>query len=655
MVKNQNPTSQRRRGGQWHCGIKCPKKVRGRGEPESGKRTSHKITCSSGAAHLAPDFFYIIQEVPDCFVVPAYSCFDQFFSHHLEKTSKFGAAMETLVKKLGALYLDKATSWMPIWFEMDPEKLRILGNDCFARHDYFKAISCFTKSLARSPAGSRLRGLAYANRSAVLLTLGHYKESLADVQTALANDYPKEMVKKLHLRMAVCKKMMGMTEEAEEDFREAFTDTPKATIEGHKPALPVVPVEYVDPPKLSYGKSALDPLISSALLIVKEDGAFVAKRKIEIGDVLLVEPPLACSTHCCGIFGESNWIYCSECLKMCLNLMPCSSCSWDLYCSKKCSKLAWDKYHSSYCVAKKEVLEKICELGHPIIITIPIFVLPLLSLISTVGLKNCIISSDEPEQSLNVLFNARKTRTALEFPFVHVVIELIADSFQLKGEIEQKFIVFMKKALDEILARGEYVKHSAIAFINDSDEMSFGQQLVGWGFYPRAAAIVNSCKPNVYASFFQKTLVLRATRPIEEGEELFKSSNGKFSFCPAGEQQMRKSVSLNCNCVSCINNMKLYEDLSAELKYIGFDEYQWEFHLQYKADFASSLDRFHPVSTLTTENYKKCVEIFLKHGEEKRDGLDLKTVEFFEQYFTFLSIKLGVGEQGKKPYYLIPN
>ncbi|CAB3383199.1 Hypothetical predicted protein [Cloeon dipterum] len=561
--------------------------------------------------------------------------------------------MERLLEKLAALHLDKVTSWAPISLEMDPEKLRMLGNDCFARHDYFKAISCFTKSLARSPAGSRLRGLAYANRSAVLLCLGHYKESLADVQTAFANDYPKEMVKKLHLRMAVCKKMMGMTKEAEEDFRKAFTDTPKASIEDHKPALPVVRVEYVDPPKLSYGKSAVDPLISSALLIVKEDGALVAKRNIEIGDVLLVEPPLVFfSSNCCDSFGESNWIYCSECFKMCLNLMPCSSCSWDLYCSDKCSKLAWDKYHSSYCVAKKEVLEKLYELGHTI--TIPMIALPLFSLISTVGLKNCIISSDKPEQSLTVLFNARKT-TTYELPFAQIVIGLIADSFQLGGKIKQKFIVFMKRALAGIIARTEYVNHSAVAFVNNSDEMSFGREQVGWGVYPRTADIANSCKPNVFASFYQKTLVLRATRPIEEGEELSKSSFGKFSFCPAGEQKMRKSVTVDCNCDSCVNNMKLYEDLSAHLNRLGFDQFQCQHHLQHKVDLAYSLDRFHPVSSLTTENYKKCVEIFLKHGEEKRDGLDLKTVEFFEQYFSFLSIKLGVGKQVKRPYYMIPH
>ncbi|CAB3383198.1 Hypothetical predicted protein [Cloeon dipterum] len=262
--------------------------------------------------------------------------------------------------------------------ELCPERLRKIGNDFFEKNEYWKAISCFTKSLARSPAGSRLRGLAYANRSAVLLSLGHYKESLADAQTALANYYPQETAYKLHLRMGLCKKMMGMTTEAEEDFqlsikmvedlalgieeeKELKEEFLKQFTGKHKPVIPQVYGEYLRPPKLNYGKNPLEPKISSALLKLKDRHLLVAKNSIKIGDVLVIEEPLAYATHCGGGFCVTNWIYCSECFKMCLNLAPCSSCSWAFYCSEECSKTAWEKCHKTECAAFDSVLKKLIE------------------------------------------------------------------------------------------------------------------------------------------------------------------------------------------------------------------------------------------------------------------------------------------------------
>ena len=49
-------------------------------------------------------------------------------------------------------------------------------------------------------------GFAYANRSAVLVELGHFEEALEDIELAVKNNYSKSQVEKLVRRKNKCEK-----------------------------------------------------------------------------------------------------------------------------------------------------------------------------------------------------------------------------------------------------------------------------------------------------------------------------------------------------------------------------------------------------------------------------------------------------------------
>ncbi|XP_059490865.1 SET and MYND domain-containing protein 4-like isoform X2 [Neocloeon triangulifer] len=264
--------------------------------------------------------------------------------------------------------------------QLDPEELRMMGNKFYRSNDHWHAISAYTKSLARAPAGSELRGLAYANRSAVLLTLGYYEECIRDAKIAMENNYPENLAQKLHMRMAVAYKALGKEAEAQESLEVALKliedrkmrpEVEEAVIkslrdeleEDHVPQVPHMLVKYAEPPQLSYGPNPEDPRLSAA--VTASDGflthTFKANRNINVGDVILVEEPVIYETTCVVSEGEAAWIYCSECLKLCVNLKPCSTCSWACYCSEECASRAWEKFHKNECSAKQKVLETLIK------------------------------------------------------------------------------------------------------------------------------------------------------------------------------------------------------------------------------------------------------------------------------------------------------
>ena len=56
-------------------------------------------------------------------------------------------------------------------------------------------------------------GFAYANRAAVLVNLGHFKEAIQDVNLALKNKYPESQAEKLVQRKDRCEKAIQKKEE----------------------------------------------------------------------------------------------------------------------------------------------------------------------------------------------------------------------------------------------------------------------------------------------------------------------------------------------------------------------------------------------------------------------------------------------------------
>lgn len=86
------------------------------------------------------------------------------------------------------------------------EEWRLVGNVAFRNKKYYDALRLYTESVANAPVGSVELALAYANRSAVLITMGKLTECLLDINRAFQENYPEARRQKLVDRKNKCVK-----------------------------------------------------------------------------------------------------------------------------------------------------------------------------------------------------------------------------------------------------------------------------------------------------------------------------------------------------------------------------------------------------------------------------------------------------------------
>lgn len=183
------------------------------------------------------------------------------------------------------------------------EIFRKLGTDVLNLQKYHKAVEFYTRSVAWAPKGSSARGLAYANRSAVLEMLGQYQECIQDVDRALANDYPQMVRFKLFIRQAQCyrelknltlakkaideaKKCISELKLPEEKKKQLVASVDKDYSADLVPRVQKQIENYPEPLILSYGKNPEAPSMSSAVSIACDDKYgrhLVAAKDIQAG------------------------------------------------------------------------------------------------------------------------------------------------------------------------------------------------------------------------------------------------------------------------------------------------------------------------------------------------------------------------------------
>lgn len=98
--------------------------------------------------------------------------------------------------------------------ESESVRQREIGNLFTKRMDYGHAIAAYTKSIASAPHDSTALALAFANRGAILKTMGHFKDSVKDSLNALAHGYPEHLKHKVYIRLGQCYQQMGEVDEA---------------------------------------------------------------------------------------------------------------------------------------------------------------------------------------------------------------------------------------------------------------------------------------------------------------------------------------------------------------------------------------------------------------------------------------------------------
>lgn len=195
------------------------------------------------------------------------------------------------------------------------------GNEFSNQKDYPAAIEQYNKSLCFADRDS-VKSLAFANRSHSFLKLGLFNECLIDIELALKADYPAQKRPKLEERKLVCLSRM----------KESIKSTTR-------------PPE----PQLSFDTDDRIGCMAKVMQIAQDSvfgRYFIAQRDVPEDRVVMIEEPLMKFVDVC-----SQYRRCHCCLKENTNVIPCTTCTTTLFCSKKCVAIS-AKFHQLECDTK---------------------------------------------------------------------------------------------------------------------------------------------------------------------------------------------------------------------------------------------------------------------------------------------------------------
>lgn len=249
--------------------------------------------------------------------------------------------------------------------EKDPQhsvRSREDGNRSFMSCQYYKAVQEYTESIVYAVDSSEELALAYANRSAALFNLEKFEECIRDIDRALSLKYPDRLKTKVYERKGLCLTKLGRSG-ADSSFEEALTWVDKTNLSGAKMdkrrselnKLILTPNTVAERPKNAVKFSLPEISTTNSEIPCASDGVaikysekfgrhLVATREIKPGELLILEKP-----YCLRLIPKNLHKYCSYCLRVSWDLIPCKRCVHVAFCSDACKDKAWDDYHEVEC------------------------------------------------------------------------------------------------------------------------------------------------------------------------------------------------------------------------------------------------------------------------------------------------------------------
>lgn len=147
-------------------------------------------------------------------------------NYSVEQYSEMFSSLKNNHEKVGmAYYLFSEANLLPHGLKNHPKSskeslaFREKGNKEFLLKQDLLAVQTYSVSAAFAPIGSEELALAYANRSAVTLSLKEFETCLEDIDRALAGKYPEHLKFKLYERKGKCLKSIGKNKLAAEMFQ----------------------------------------------------------------------------------------------------------------------------------------------------------------------------------------------------------------------------------------------------------------------------------------------------------------------------------------------------------------------------------------------------------------------------------------------------
>ncbi|XP_045784087.1 SET and MYND domain-containing protein 4-like [Maniola jurtina] len=477
------------------------------------------------------------------------------------------------------------------------------GNDKFRTNLVEESYKCYTNSVKYAKHNSLMYSLALANRSAALLRMKRFQECLSDVALAIEHGYPLEQQHKLHLRRADCHIELQQRTEARASLDAAIqhanslklSATNALEFERHikilEKKLELVKEEgcvneSVVLPDWYLGPNPSFNAASNAIELRRNDAVgrhVVVRASTRRGDVLFSEEPYAWVA-----LPTDSAAVCEMCCAGDVNPVPCSVCSRSAYCGERCRALAALSFHRWECAAAQFSLFPTIGIAHLALRVLLIsaqngFPAPprrlpeattaaeLFRSYSQVD-NTQIYKQDTPPfyRMFNLVTNFDKMNNtdyvqyALTATMLTLYLENYTSFFEFLpsklpcklADVEMKLFAaaVVLRSLGQLVCNG-HATLSLSTVEDDGNGRTVSEREVrrATAIYPSAAMMNHSCDPNIINTFYNSRLIIRCSRELAAGSEVFNCYGPHRAREPTAQRrsQLRAQYMFACDCTAC--------------------------------------------------------------------------------------------------------
>jgi len=560
------------------------------------------------------------------------------------------------------------------------EEYRKKGNEFYKKNKLDDALTAYSKSISFAINKSIELGLAYANRSAVLISLQEPVLCNYDITLAFKNSYPSNLYYKLYERRSKCFEITENNDEALKSIEESIKSLEVANANQNKKEglkkrlakslknlkerdvlsikqnyLPFKNVMYCNSiPKLPT-INKFYPSCTESFKIMKDEtrGRYAAAaKKILPGEIIVIDKPFASIS-----IPSSFDTHCYNCLDRFKVLYPCRLCASISYCSIECEQQSWQDYHKYECKYMNYLILDDIGLGH--------LALKMVSKLGLAALENFQKHhiSFQNEIGLNKEENGFNEKGVFESKDYHCVYSLVGNSEKRKpSDLFRRSLIsiFLCNILKNTgyfntSIECDYQSHNVLVSthllkqiqmlpcnahevselqLKDTEIANAELKEIGSAVYTTLSLLNHSCDPSVVRHCYGDTCVLRAIKHIDIGEEIV--DNYGFLY-PVEDKESRiqhlnEQYYFTCQCLPCTSNWPLYNDIPDELPNFKCIKCNMLFkHGLNVCSTCQNIDKEVKSFTTMHSNFQSCMKNVLK------DGIIKGNLETLLEYLNFIS------------------
>lgn len=454
-------------------------------------------------------------------------------------------------------------------------KHRQVGNGFCEEQKFALALHYYNQSLIYALKDSDEQRSAFGNRSHVLLLMNQFEDSIKDVDKALSNDTSVLRRIKLSIRKGECllalkryseatkilsetsslirsldsnikKKTLKTLQQVEQLLTIANEEVKRFKSDANVNSTEQAKSLDLKLPVLNFKENPEFHYASKSISLRKNElkGRFViANDEIKVGDILFVERPFAFV-----VLPKMVHKYCSFCCKRIFALVPCSKCSLACFCNEECRDAAWKSFHSWECGGLE-----VCFSVGIVHLSLRVALLGLLkeNTEDYLEVKNLVSHLNDLQSS--DLFSYTVTATLLV-----IYLEKYTGLFEGEGRLD-KLLEFGGTVLlhiGQLVCNGHAITDIESEELNPKQSVLIEDQVrVGTAIYPSASMMNHSCEPNIINSFFNSLLIVRSTKDLQEGDEIYNCYGPMVYNTDYNKRQelLLSQYFFVCDCNSCKN------------------------------------------------------------------------------------------------------